>query len=338
MATRSNTKINVIEVDNSIKKSNEFSLAKLNHGLTLNQMQLLAYFIYCTQQTGTTTFQKADFEKKFEIEQYKTPYAKADADKLFDLKISTSDLENDEFSFWRVFTDITYKRGTFTFTWHPKFLPHIMNLKENYIINNLSMTSHFKSSYSWILYETIKAHYNFFHKIYTKEELLTIFNVEKNNTYIKNTGRFKQTVLDVAIKEINEYTELNVSYKEIKEGRKVVAFDLHWSTGKQLFSASPKLMNEIKTLFETIEDMSSEILLIPVPKAQEVAMGEFRNVVELKKQFKSKEFMTKEEAEIMYRSLGNAFETIDHAIHYPNSHRYVLYNWLEERDEEPSNN
>ena len=38
---RHNTKNIVVNLDTSIKKSNEISLAKLNQGLTLNQMQVL---------------------------------------------------------------------------------------------------------------------------------------------------------------------------------------------------------------------------------------------------------------------------------------------------------
>ena len=47
-----------------MKKSNELSLARLSHGLTLNQMQLLAYAVFATQKNGKIEFHKADFEKK----------------------------------------------------------------------------------------------------------------------------------------------------------------------------------------------------------------------------------------------------------------------------------
>ena len=43
MVGRMNDKELLISNANSIKKSNELSTAKLNEGLTLNQMQLLAY-------------------------------------------------------------------------------------------------------------------------------------------------------------------------------------------------------------------------------------------------------------------------------------------------------
>lgn len=55
-----------------MKKSNELSLARLSHSLTLNQMQLLAYAVFATQKNGKIEFHKADFEKKFELEKYQT--------------------------------------------------------------------------------------------------------------------------------------------------------------------------------------------------------------------------------------------------------------------------
>ena len=62
---RYNEKKQLTTYENTIKKSNELSMAKLNHGLTLNQMQLLAFAIFCTQQNGVTEFHKINFEKQF---------------------------------------------------------------------------------------------------------------------------------------------------------------------------------------------------------------------------------------------------------------------------------
>src|SRR3954470_7512571 len=108
---RKNNKKQLISYEDSIKKSNKLSMAKLNQGLTLNQMQLLAYAIYSTQQDGKTEFIKADFEKKFGIERYQTQHAKEDAQRLLDLKFSIEDLENDYFEYCNVFQSIKYDRG-----------------------------------------------------------------------------------------------------------------------------------------------------------------------------------------------------------------------------------
>ena len=87
MGGRKNTKEIMINNANSIKKSNQLSTAKLNEGLALNQMQLLAYAIYATQQDGSTTFIKADFEKKFGLDEYRTEHAKDDAQRILSIQV-----------------------------------------------------------------------------------------------------------------------------------------------------------------------------------------------------------------------------------------------------------
>ena len=53
---------------NTIKRSNDISMAKLNQNLTLNQIQLLAYAIFSTQQNGETQFRKYEFQKNLVYE------------------------------------------------------------------------------------------------------------------------------------------------------------------------------------------------------------------------------------------------------------------------------
>jgi plasmid replication initiation protein len=248
---RKNGKRQIISYEDSIKKSNEFSMSKLNKGLTLNQMQLLAYAIFSTQQNGETEFIKADFEKKFSIE-YKTSFAEEDSQRLLDLKFSIVDLENDKFVYWNVFQKIQYDNGTFTFKWTDDMIPHILELKEKYVTTDLTITAKFKSGFSWSLYDYLKAHYGFWHKPVSKLALMKLFGVENRKTYQNNTGRFRKSVLDVAIGEINQYTELNVCYEVEKKGRAIVGFDLIWSTGTNQKSATKKQIKELRIIVDTV--------------------------------------------------------------------------------------
>lgn len=251
--SRKNDKQQVVSYENTIQKSNEISMAKLSQGLTLNQMQLLAYAIYSTQQDGKTEFNKADFEKKFGLEKYQTKHAKEDVPKLGRLAFSLIDLEEDSVEYWNVFRGIKYEKGLFTFKWNDDFIPHILELKEKYVTTDLTITSQFRSSFSWTLYEYLKAHYGYWRKSISKEGLMKLFGVENKKTYQNNTGDFKKTVLDVAIKEINQYTELEVRYNVEKEGRAIVGFELIWSTGETVKSATKKQIKELKSIIDTIE-------------------------------------------------------------------------------------
>lgn len=327
---RKNGKKQVISHENSIKKSNELSMAKLNQGLTLNQMQLLAYAIYSTQQDGKTEFIKADFEKKFGIEKYQTKHAKEDSLRLIDLKVSTEDLENEKFSFWNIFMGMEYDKGLFQFEWNPKMIPHILELKEKYITTDLTITSQFKSGFSWMLYDYIKAHYGYWHKLLSKDAFMRLFGVENKKTYQRNTGDFKKTVSDVAIAEINQYTEFKVWYVEEKVGRTIVGFDLHWSTGEKVDSATKKQIKELKTILNAIrEDMFKYINLRNDENRQTaielVKAAEMMNVYT-----EDPICITKERAERLIMDANWTLRELERLLEADKNSKPPLYNWLEE--------
>ena len=240
--------------EESIRKSNEISMAELNQNLSLNQTQLLAYAIYSTQQDGKTEFQKYEIQKKFGIEQYRTEDAYRDSKKIMNLQVSIKDLERDFFQFTNVFMKMTYDKGRFIFEWHPDMVPHILNIKERYVVTDLEIASHFKSSFSWRLYEYLKAHYGYFRKNLSKEDALRLFNVQEKKSYQQRINAFKHRVLDVAIEEINKYTELEVWYKEQKKGRAISGFEIYWSTGETIQKATQKQMDFIQSIIQSIQN------------------------------------------------------------------------------------
>lgn len=251
---RKNDKKQSFSYENAIKKSNELSMAKLSQGLTLNQMQLLAYAIYSTQQNGKTEFNKTDFEKKFTLEKYQTSHAKKDSQRILDLKFSIEDMENNYFEYYNVFQSIKYDNGLFRFKWTEDMIPHILEIKEKYVSTDLTITSKFKSGFSWTLYDYLRAHYGYWHKPISKEALMKLFGVEGRKSYINSTAQLKRGVLDIAIAEINQFTELEVSYKEEKKGRAIVGFDLIWSTGVNQKSATKKQIKELKVTVDMVLD------------------------------------------------------------------------------------
>ena len=336
---RVNSKNQLISYENSIRKSNELSMAKLNQGLSLNQMQLLAFSIYCTQQDGITEFHKVDFEKKFGIKQYKTEDAKKDSQRILSLQAGMEDVENDTFEYWNVFRKMKYAKGLFRFTWAEEMIPHILELKERYYITtDLTIASKFKSSFSWTLYDYIKAHYGYWHKPISKTGLMKLFGVENKKTYINNTGDFRKMVLDVAIKEINEHTELDVRYNVEKEGRAIVAFDLIWSNGQKLTSATKKQIKEIKSIVDIVfEDMFEYMNLDSESdrlRARDLIL-EIENMSEFTNEPIS---ITSEKANTLiqkailnFRELNRLLQK-NHKVLPPNSVKKVeFYNWLEDR-------
>ena len=336
---RVNPKRQLISYENSIQKSREFSMAKLSQGLTLNQMQLLAFAIYSTQQNGATEFHKADFEKKFGIEKYQTIHAKQDAQKVSGLQFSIEDLENHYFEYWNIFGSIKYKEGLFTFRWNEEFVPHILELKEKYITSDLTITSQFKSGFSWTLYDYLKAHHGYWHKQVSKEGLMKLFGVEKVKTYLENTAQFKRAVLNVAIKEINEYTELQVRYNIEKEGRSITGFDLIWSNGKKLTSATKKQITEIKSIVDIVFEDMFEYINLDNENDRLRARDLIREIEDMRKFTEEPISITNEKANELitkavwnFRQLNGLLEKNHKAVSPESEKKVQFYNWLEERE------
>jgi plasmid replication initiation protein len=327
---RKNDKKQVVSYENSIKKSNELSMAKLSHGLTLQQMQLLAYAIYSTQQDGKTEFHKADFEKKFGLSRYLTEDAYKDSDRIMSLKTSTEDLENAKFKFWNVFSSMEYDNGKFTFEWNPKMIPHILELKEKFIVTDLTITSQFKSGFSWTLYDYIKAHYGYWHKPLSKESLMKLFNVENRKTYIESTAQFKRGVLDVAIADINQYTELNVWYVEEKKGRSIVGFDLHWSTGEKVSSATKKQIKELKTVLNAIHEDMFKYMNLKNDENRQTAI-EIVKAAEMMNVYTEEPIcITRERAERLIMDANWMLRELERLLEADKNSKLVFYNWLKE--------
>lgn len=313
-------------------------MAKLNQGLSLNQMQLLAFSIFSTQQNGVTEFHKSDFEKKFKLTKYNTDDAIKDSDKVTSVKFSTADIENEEFKFWNVFMGMNYKKGHFKFEWNPRMLPHILDLKEKYITTDLNIASKFKSSFSWTLYDYIKAHHGYWHKLVIKEELMKLFGVQEVKSYQENTGLFKSRVLDVAIKEINENTELEVKYNVEKEGRSISGFDLIWSNGEKLTSATKKQVKEIQGIIEIVFEDMFQYVNVDDKEDRQRAIKLIQEIEEMRGVAVEPINITKEKADELLKKAVWNFRELNRLLaknHQPISDvsqkKVEFYNWLEDR-------
>lgn len=335
---RKNSKTQLISYEDSIRKSNELSMAKLNQGLTLNQMQLLAFSIYCTQQDGVTEFHKADFEKKFGITRYKTEDAKRDSQRILSLQVGLEDLDNDTFEYWNVFRKMKYDKGLFRFTWAEEMIPHILELKEKYITTDLTIASKFKSGFTWTLYEYIKALHGHWHKLISKKSLMKLFGVEKVASYQNNSALFKSRVLDVAIEEINKYTELEVRYSVEKEGRTINAFDLIWSNGQKLASATKKQIKEIQGIIDIVFDDMFQYVNINDETDRQRAINLMREIEDMREFTQEPISITKEKADESikkavwnFRELNRLLEKNQKPVSPESKKKVEFYNWLEDR-------
>ena len=123
----------------------------------------------------------------------------------------------------------------------PDIVPEITRLEANFTSYDLEQVSDLKSAYSIRLYELLIQW-----RSVQKTPLFLIDNLREKlgveaNEYIR-MHHFKARVLDLAVEQINQHTDIFVSYEQHKSGRTITGFSFSFSAKKLA-----KLSQEKKT-------------------------------------------------------------------------------------------
>jgi plasmid replication initiation protein len=94
--------------------------------------------------------------------------------------------------------------------------PYLLQLKEKFTQYELVYTLVMKSRYSIRLYELLKSYEYQQGNTFAVEDLKSRLSAEHYRRY----QDFSRNVLDIALREINDFTDLTVTHEIIKEGRK----------------------------------------------------------------------------------------------------------------------
>lgn len=308
-------KNNVLFKD-EIKKSNELSTAQMMQGLNINQMRMLAYAIYKTQQENGISFTLGEFEKRFNI-QYPSKDADKDAKDLFNLVYETYNPTTRKTKRIHVFKMMQYgylEDAIFEFDWHDEILPHILDLKERYIMLDLGILASFKSNYSMLFYEFIKGNYGKHSLELSKEQVLKLFNLQQVKSYRNNTAHLKINVLDKAISEINEYTEYWVEYDEIKRGRKIIGFNFKFrKTKPYVKKATDKQLAYMNSQFDNLRlNYSMELLDMKHRNLQEKARDTLKAIIS--KEISLPKELSSDQADEFIKEINQAIKGIEALI------------------------
>lgn len=326
----------LLQTDLSYKKSNAFSMSKLNVGLTLVQTQLLSYAIFKTNQdTGISKFTRANYNNHFESD-LQTKRIYHDSKILSDLKFSTEDLNNERFAFYNMFSSIVYDKGDFTFTWTNEMLPHIVDLKEKYIITDLTITKHFKNSYTWTLYEYLKANYGRWYITLSKKEIFNLFSVEDIPSYTKRISNFRTRVLNPAVEEINKHTELFVRYEPEMSGNRIIGFKLIWNRTPLENAATEKQRDIAKQSLYLLEERLIKLLpLIEDMEKMKTLRGFLVNVTDYTHKILEEDcsYIKAKELISLIKSNLESFEEAVSSKSYTATPNSPLYDWLNEMEE-----
>lgn len=207
--------------DNWVYQSNK--LIESSYTLTVIEQKLIRLLASMIKKDDED-FKEYKFKTKELIKILNTSDSRfyRDIDNITDLVmqriIKINDKETGAWEKYHWVDTAKYNKGVLTLKIHRDLKPFYLSLDwySKYQLKNIMQ---FKSTYSFRLYELFKQYQSIGSRILAIEELRLILDIGKKQ-YTKYAN-LKQKVLTIAIKEINENTDLAVEYKEIKNVRKV---------------------------------------------------------------------------------------------------------------------
>lgn len=112
-------------------------------------------------------------------------------------------------------------------------VPYLFDLQEKFLSYGLRNILCMQSQYSIRLYELLKSYLIQHIKTFEIDELKHLLMVDNVKSYT-NFNNFKVKVLDIAMKEIAEYTDIDVEYRPITKGRKVIKLEFKIKKKEQI--------------------------------------------------------------------------------------------------------
>lgn len=206
-----------------------------------------------------------------------------------DIRIKTeneTEIKTTWFSSAEYFSD-----GTVELEFSRKLSPYLLELKRNFTRYNFFNIINFKSQYSIRMYQLLKQYDKIGKRDIFLEELKEYFQVKEEYEKYAN---FKQKVLNVSQKEINNLSDILFEYEEIKKGRKVdrIRFYITSKHAKLENVPEEKEKNEeidIDDLIERLQDIIVEKLKIKEYKALLQAANNDISLIEAKYQLAKKQ-------------------------------------------------
>lgn len=212
------------ERDYKVVKANEI-IQRARADLGLMEQKTFCYIVSKIKPTDNL-----DTEYTFTINEYcevcgieknngkNTENVKAALQKLLEKAFWISDEEGDWISIhWLQKARVSPKRGKVTVRLDEDMQKYLLGLQSNYTQYSLLYVLPMRSAYSIRLYELLKSYSGLHRKTFDIEDLK-----QRLLAPYSNFKDFRKYTLEIATREINQYTDIEITWEPITKGRKVV--------------------------------------------------------------------------------------------------------------------
>lgn len=221
-----------------IVKDNKLIEAKYNLSVLQQKVLLKAISAIEPNKIDKTIYKFSimDFAENVDLKGSKTIYNQMSiiCDQLTKLPSFCIKTQNGGFIYinWVASAEYISKEAVVEVEFSQKLMPYLVELKEQFTTYYLANVMTLKSNYSIRLFELLKQYEKIKKRTIDLEELRRMVGtteINQNGEIIKEEyplyGHFKSRVILPAQKELKQKTDIYFNFKEIKQGRKVVAIE-----------------------------------------------------------------------------------------------------------------
>ena len=229
------------------------ALINASYSLELTEQRLILLAILNARETGKgitaesrLEIHASEYAKHFDVSNDAAYKALKDAvDNLFNRQFSYSQFHKDTDKLKKVrsrwVSRVAYveELAILEITFAPDVVPLITRLEQHFTSYQLEQISQLNSKYAVRLYEILIA-WREVGKVpqIELEELRNKLGVEDGE--YERIANFKTRVLDPAIKQINDYTDIIAAYEQYKKGRTITGFSFKFKQKKKTEAETPK--------------------------------------------------------------------------------------------------
>ena len=237
-----------------IGKSN--ALIDAYYSLTVREHQFIAFAVASIQRNDiqlkslSITITLSEFAQFFSLDekQIRPSQILASADRLYERDIRIIDGDIETRCRWLTSIEKHKQTGKVILRFSPEILPHLTGLRKNYTLYTIGILKNFKSQYTFPVYELLAKTRNMREEIFCISIENLREKLEIGNKY-KLFADLRKKVIEPVFSDLENCTDLHISWELIKKGRTYTHIQVIFSESKAATppkkKAKPKRVKKI---------------------------------------------------------------------------------------------
>jgi len=199
-----------------------YTIINAKYALSINEIDIILILLTAIKNEDEDfkdySFTKKDLENKTD-KKWNSHQLKNTIKSLMNKSLEFKN-EKNKWTIVNWFSYFKYDEGLITCRFDKFLKPFFLDVRGQFVLSNIKYLLRMKSSYSKRIYLMLQEYKRFGRRKFNVKELQDILKVPKS---MESYSSFNQKVLSRAVKDINKFTDLEVSFDEHKKGRKIDA-------------------------------------------------------------------------------------------------------------------